>query len=87
MNRVPLEDHRRLDLCHRPRARRKYSTRLWVCPSCGQAWQATQMQDQRLAPDALHWSWIAWPWRESRSLNSDVLTRPPATMPNQGAQA
>jgi len=43
----------RKDACPRPRARRKWRNRLWVCPGCGQGW---------VCYDIGSWGGIAWVW-------------------------
>lgn len=47
--------------CRKPGPRKKYSTSLWACPDCGQAWQATRQQPHNMAPEGLSWYWARWP--------------------------
>lgn len=56
-----MSDGHRVEDCPRPTARAKYATRLWVCPTCGQAWQTTMQQPPNLAPTGLCWWWRKWP--------------------------
>lgn len=74
---IPLEDHKRLDLCDRPRPRMKYESRLWVCPRCGQAWIATTKLDPRHVPDGLSWRWRKWPLEDEEKLLADELREGP----------
>lgn len=53
-----------LQKCPTPAANRRYATQLWVCPDCGQAWQATRTQPASIAPTVLSWWWRRWPWIE-----------------------
>lgn len=53
--------HRLTTGCDRPGARGRYSTSLWVCPECGQAWRTVRQQPPNIAPTVLSWWWVSYP--------------------------